>query len=318
MAEHPSWVVTDDEAGLTLAAFLRLRLPGQPWRRVKGWVETGKVSVGGRRELEAGFRVKAGERIALDMDAPRPLPGGPQPRVVYQDPELLVIDKPAGVTSVPFEEDDRDTALDLVRVSLRRQGARGTEDRLHVVHLLDRETSGLMLLARTKLAEKGLAAQLRAHTVERVYLCVAHGTVRAGRIASRLVDDRGDGLRGSAKRGAAGKLAVTHVRPLAALDGATACAVRLETGRTHQIRIHLAEQGHPLVGERVYVRDFVRGGGRLIESPRVLLHAATLGFLHPTREVAQRFTLPLPEDFVAVLERLGGRAPELERALHGG
>ena len=315
MSDDTSWLVEDDEAGLTLAAFLRRRLPGQPWRRLKGWVETGKVSVDGRRELEVASRVLPGHRVELDMGAPRPSADGPQPRIVYQDEELLVIDKPAGVTSVPFEEDDSGTALDLVRVSLRRQGARGTATRLHVVHRLDRDTSGLMLFARTKRAEKALAAQLREHTVERVYLCVAHGAVRSGRIATRLVDNRGDGLRGSTRKADAGKLAVTHVKALVTLAEATVCQVRLETGRTHQIRIHLAEQGHPLVGEHVYVRDFVRAGGRLVESPRMLLHAATLGFLHPVRELPRRFASPLPGDFVAVLERLGGRAVDLERAL---
>ena len=143
--------------------------------------------------------------------------------------------------------------------------------------------------------------QFRAHTVGRTYTCVAHGVVASGRIESRLVDDRGDGLRGSTRRAGQGKTAVTHVSVERRLAGATLCEVRLETGKTHQIRIHLAEAGHALVGETVYVRDH---RGPTIASPRLLLHAATLGFRHPTTGEPLSVTRPLPEDFVRELERL--------------
>ena len=126
------------------------------------------------------------------------------------------------------------------------------------MHRIDRATSGLLAFAKTKRAEVGLAAQLRAHTMERMYICVAHGVVTPRRIESNLVADRGDGLRGSTTRSDQGKRAITHVAVRAALRGATLCEVRLETGKTHQIRIHLAESGHPLVGEPVYIRDYQR------------------------------------------------------------
>src|SRR5690606_37633337 len=172
---------------------------------------------------------------------------------------------------------------------------------LHVVHRIDRATSGLLAFAKTKRAEIGLAAQLRAHTMERTYICVAHGVVSPGRIESNLVPDRGDGLRGSTRHAGQGKRAVTHVAVRETLRGATLCEVRLETGRTHQIRIHLAESGHPLVGETVYVRDYA---GALISSPRLMLHAATLGFVHPVTGERVSLSSPLPADFAAVLERL--------------
>jgi 23S rRNA pseudouridine1911/1915/1917 synthase len=137
--------------------------------------------------------------------------------------------------------------------------------------------------------------------MERMYVCAAHGVVTAGRIESNLVVDRGDGLRGSTSDPNRGKRAVTHVTVRQALRGATLCEVRLETGKTHQIRIHLAESGHPLVGEPVYIRDY---GGTLMSSPRLLLHAATLGFEHPITGEHVSLSSPLPPDFTAVIERL--------------
>jgi 23S rRNA pseudouridine1911/1915/1917 synthase len=185
---------------------------------------------------------------------------------------------------------------------------------LHVVHRIDRGTSGLLMFAKTKAAERGLATQLRAHEMERMYVCVAHGVVAAGRIESTLVPDRGDGLRGSVSwagpgpgprirggRASQGKRAITHVAVRRALHGATLCDVRLETGKTHQIRIHLAESGHPLVGETVYVRDYT---GPVIASPRLMLHAATLGFTHPLSGERVALSSELPADFTTVLDRL--------------
>jgi len=306
-----SWVTTDEDSGLTLAACVRRRLPGVSWGQARSWVRSGKVTVNGHVELDDAARVASSSTVVLQMSAPRHRPPELQVRLVYRDPEVVVVDKPAGLSSVPFEPDDRDTALDLTRSALRRLE---TPSGLHVVHRLDRDTSGLLLFARTKGAERALADQLRGHTMGREYLAVAHGYVRAARLETRLVDDRGDGLRGSSRDGA-GKRAVTHVRPLVRLDLATVCAVRLETGRTHQIRIHLAECGHPVVGERVYIRDFARGGGRLVESPRLLLHAAILTFVHPTRGLPVRLVSPLPEDFRRALGELGAPAEEADRAL---
>jgi 23S rRNA pseudouridine1911/1915/1917 synthase len=201
--------------------------------------------------------------------------------------------------------------MDAIRSAWKHAGRRATTTPLHVVHRIDKETSGLLAFAKTKLAERALQAMFRAHEVERSYLCVAHGRVRDRRIESLLLPDRGDGLRGSLKPGRAsgtqkgpGKRAVTHVRAVEQLARATLCEVRLETGKTHQIRIHLAEAGHPLVGERVYVRDFVRRDGALLPSARLLLHAATLGFHHPVTGAHVALTSPLPDDFTRELERL--------------
>jgi 23S rRNA pseudouridine1911/1915/1917 synthase len=204
---------------------------------------------------------------------------------------------------VPYETREQGTAMDLLRDAWRRQGKPATRIALHVVHRIDKDTSGLVVFAKTKRAEIGLGAQFRAHTVDRRYLCLVHGDVRLSRVESFLVRDRGDGLRGSSRDGR-GKRAVTHVEAAARFGVATLCRVRLETGRTHQIRIHLAERGHPVVGETVYIRDLTAAGVEPLAAPRLMLHAETLGFEHPTSGARLSFASQSPDFAPAALERL--------------
>jgi 23S rRNA pseudouridine1911/1915/1917 synthase len=162
-----------------------------------------------------------------------------------------------------------------------------------------------VVFARNVPAARILAEQFRLHTTQRRYLAIAVGRVRQRTIESRLVRDRGDGRRGSGE-GDDGKVAITHVAPLEHYgDGYTLVECRLETGRTHQIRIHLAESGHPLCGERVYASPARRG--RQVDdsqAPRVMLHAAELGFVHPVSGADLRFESPLPDDIRRVIARL--------------
>jgi 23S rRNA pseudouridine1911/1915/1917 synthase len=298
-----AWTV--ERAGETVTAFVKART-GEPWSQVKRWCERGKIFVDGAVVTDEAARLAKGQQVEVRLGAPRPRDETKEGTLVYDDAHVVVIDKPSGVSSVPYEERETGTAMDLIRGAWRRMGVPATSVPLHVVHRIDRATSGLLMFAKSKRAERALAMQLRTHDVARLYLCVAHGRVASRTIESRLVVDRGDGLRGSTTFPDQGKRAVTHVRALEPLRGATSCEVRLETGRTHQIRIHLAEAGHPLVGEPVYIRDY---RGTPIESPRLLLHAATLGFVHPiTGETIELRSEP-PPDFTAVVDRL--------RAHHG-
>ena len=293
-----AWTV--EAAGQTLAAFVKAQT-GAAWSVAKRHVTTGKVFVDGACVTQIDHRLTAGQQVELRMAAPKPRDPEREGELVFDDTHVVVIDKPAGVNSVPYEERETGTAMDLIRGAWRRMGKPATSVPLHVVHRIDRATSGLLMFAKTKKAELGLAAQLRSHAMERQYICVAHGVVTSRRIESHLVPDRGDGIRGSTTRVSQGKRAVTHVEAREALRGATLCAVRLETGKTHQIRIHLAEAGHPLVGETVYIRDYA---GPLITSARLMLHAATLGFVHPVTGEHVALSSPLPPDFTAVVDRL--------------
>jgi len=183
---------------------------------------------------------------------------------------------------------------------------------LGVVHRLDKETSGLVVFTRTWLAKKTLLQAFRVHAVHRRYVAIVHGAVRPQTIKTHLVENRGDGLRGSIehrggrKRPAGGepsKLAITHVDVVERLHSSsfgecTLVACRLETGRTHQIRIHLSEAGHPVVGDRVYIRGY---SGPVVAAPRLMLHAAELGFVHPATNETLRWECELPSDMKRVL-----------------
>jgi 23S rRNA pseudouridine1911/1915/1917 synthase len=311
--------------GKSLAAAVRV-LFSLSWNQARDAIASGKISVDGAACADPVLRVRPGQVLSFCLTAPRrdALLDPIDAALVHVDRELVVVDKPSGISSVPFEE-EHGTLKELVfRCLSRRERGRRAQgagrESLAVVHRLDKETSGLLCFARTWAARASLKQQFREHSVHRLYLALVQGRVRrdAFTVRSHLLRDRGDGIRGSLERmtdpprGAreAAKLAVTHVEVRERLAGATLCACRLETGRTHQIRIHLAESGHALLGERVYTRELSPGSARpraprgLIKAPRVMLHAAELGVVHPATGEALRFESPLPADLQALLESL--------------
>lgn len=283
------------------------------WSRAKQLCIDGRVTVNGERCLDPAARVSRDAAVVVDQHAPKQRAGAlPESAVVFFDRDIMVVDKPAGMLSIADEPGNKDTLVLHARTLLRRLDRGGADAPMGVVHRLDRGTSGVMVFARTAAAQRHLAAQFRAHDMERVYEAIVHGEARAARVETQLVLDRGDGLRGShghfrRPKGpppSDARLAITHVTPIAALEGATLVECRLETGRQHQIRIHLSERGHPLVGEDVYIRDY---RGTKIEAPRPMLHARVLGFVHPRTGSAVRFEREAPADFQALLQRLRGR-----------
>jgi 23S rRNA pseudouridine1911/1915/1917 synthase len=318
------FVVGRGDADQTVAAFLRTRLT-LSWSKAKRLVESGQVRVAGQKVIDPAHRLKLGKRVellaqgAVGMaesrtkfpDAPRY--EGPAPVIVYSDDAIVVVDKPPGLTTMRHEEEaaefgDRGrkflpaTLADLLPAMLGRPGKK-----LHAVHRIDRDTSGLVVYARTAAAERQLTEQFKAHTVDRRYLALVRGKPRAGTIESYLVRDRGDGRRGSSPTGE-GQRAATNVKVLEQFDGFALVECRLETGRTHQVRIHLGEAGWPLCGERVYDRP-LHGAPPPDESGamRPMLHAARLGLTHPVTGERLTWDSPPAGDFKELLTRLRSR-----------
>lgn len=311
--------VDEERSGATVSALVREALD-VPWSRAKALVKTGRVELDGARELDPAARVEVGATIVVRPEAPKLRRGVlAKERVLHVDADVIVVRKPAATLTLPWDASDKDTLADQVAAFLKRRGGRGRKGRARrdpmvgVVQRLDKDTTGVLVFARNMPAKRSLERQLREHSVGRSYLAIVHGALtEATTYRTHLLQDRGDGLRGSwgVFRRATGrppgeaKRSVTHVRPLEALRGATLVACRLETGRQHQIRIHLAEAGHMLLGEPVYRREH---RGPEIAAPRPMLHAEELTFEHPRSGERVSFSDPPPEDFVALRDRLRPR-----------
>lgn len=293
-----SFVAAEGRGAQPLDRLLREQHEGASWAEVRRLIETGKVSVNGNLQRESAVRVAAGAQVELRMAAARHREGPrlPAGAIVHVDPHVVVVQKPAGISTVPYDENETGTLDELVRAELGKR-----EAPLGIVHRIDKETSGLVLFARNLAAKLDLKNQFRVHSVRRRYRAIVHGRIADRTFTSRLVQDRGDGRRGSTNNPTLGRESTTHVFFREALQGATFIECRLETGRTHQIRIHLSEAGHPLVGERVYAKN---NPHPTLAAPRLMLHALQLGFRHPTTNVELDFEQPLPNDFLEVLARL--------------
>jgi len=320
---YRNYHIAEPQGGLALIAVLRRLRSGESWSQVRRLIHHRHVEVNGNLCVDEGRKLAAGDVVKVWKE-PRAAPARPEDvKIRHLDSHLVVVEKPAGVTTLrhPEERDwperrrQRQPTLDeMLRDILARKaegrrrklpGQRPKPPMLRAVHRLDRDTSGLMVFARTVDAERVFVQMFRKHDLHRVYQAIVLGRVAEQTFESNLVRDRGDGLRGSTRLPGVGKRAVTHVRPLEHLDGYTLVECRLETGRTHQIRIHLSEAGHMVCGEKVYVR-------RLRDKPmedrsgaqRQMLHAAELGFAHPITGQPLMFTMPLPPDMAQLLARL--------------
>jgi 23S rRNA pseudouridine1911/1915/1917 synthase len=315
------------DKGQTLAAVIKRELRVS-WNQARQLIAQRKVRLAGAictdevRRMQPGMQIE----IAADGIRKRPkksLPPPPQqsrqtpphskPSLVYLDEYIVVVEKPAGLTTMRHAEETAEfgnrarkylppTLADLLPALI------GEPKRVLAVHRLDRDTSGLMVFARTKEAEGSLGRQFRAHTIARRYLAIVRGKAKPGRIESYLIRDRGDGRRGSTAKPGEGQRAVTHVRVIEVFGDYSLVECELETGRTHQVRIHLAEQGTPLCGETVYDRPL--HGAPLPDqsnAPRIALHAGTLGLHHPITETWLEWQSPLPDDLAELLRRLRNR-----------
>jgi 23S rRNA pseudouridine1911/1915/1917 synthase len=285
--------------------------------RFQSLIADGRVRLDGKTIVEARHRVKPGARIEVVVPEPsptQPLPQAMPLSVVYEDDDVIVIDKPAGLVVHPAPGHWEGT---LVNALLAHCGESlsgiGGERRPGIVHRLDRHTSGLMVIAKNDRAHRSLSEQFAAHgrdgRLERAYQAIVWG--RPGRLSgtvSAAIGRKPSNRQKMAVRPARGRAAVTHYRVIKTFDqpgSPTLIECRLETGRTHQIRVHMAHAGHPLLGDHVYGKSHAASASRLPAAARAALarlggqalHAAVLGFEHPVSRQALRFSTPPPADF---------------------
>lgn len=311
--------VSDDQALLTLVTLLRQWLPGESWSQVRKLLTGRHIQVNGNLCLDEGRRLKAKDVVRILDHSQATPPQDSDVRIRYLDLHIVIVEKPAGMTTLRHSE-ERDwpsrrkqvqPTLDEVlpkvigRQDKNRQPKSKKPPRVRAVHRLDRETSGLMVFARTPEAEQKLVQMFRQHNMHRQYVAIVQGRLEGQTITSNLVRDRGDGKRGSTTLKEVGQHAITHVKPIEYLDGYTVVECKLETGRTHQIRIHLSELGHVLCGEKVYHTPlFQKAIPDHSGASRIALHAAELGLAHPITGVPLHFQMPLPPDMSELLQRL--------------
>jgi 23S rRNA pseudouridine1911/1915/1917 synthase len=313
-----SVVAGPEAAGIRLDRFLTDAIGTLSRSRVKALIEEGHAAADGAAGLDPADMVRPGVRYTVDT--PQPRAATPQPQtialqILYEDSDLIVLDKPAGLVVHPAPGNEDGT---LVNALLAHCGddltGIGGERRPGIVHRLDKDTSGVMVIAKSQTAMLGLAAAFASRDLERSYLALCWGlpAPAKGDIEGAIGRDPRDRKRMAlVNRG--GKAALTHYRVLnnwAATVSLIEC--RLATGRTHQIRVHLSSRGYPIVGDPVYLRRVPAVArtlpepqrGHLLDFPRQALHAATLGFRHPRSGVELRFTTPPPADFASLVETL--------------
>jgi 23S rRNA pseudouridine1911/1915/1917 synthase len=317
VAERHELVAAEEDAGRRLDAWLAARIPGLSRARLQALVEDGRVRVDGAA-ARASLRVRAGQTAVVEVPpaaAAQPRPQDIPLAVVHEDAHLLVIDKPAGLVVHPGAGSEDGTLVNALLARVRDLSGIGGVLRPGIVHRLDRGTSGLLVVAKDDATHRALVEQFASRTVEKEYLALVLGAPAGsrGEVDAPIGRDPVHRQKMSV-RAPRGREARTRWSVEERLDGATLLRVRIHTGRTHQIRVHLASIGHPVAGDAVY------GGTRTPPSKRAAarealgslgrpaLHSARLSFTHPATGERVTFVSPLPKDVADALERLRAAA----------
>lgn len=300
------WAIDSEEAGQRLDKFITDKLadPSISRTQVQEWIVSGAATVGGRT-VKANYKLSAGDKLTVAVPEPEAAEIVPEPiplDIVYEDSDVIVINKPRGMVVHPAPGHSSGTVVNALMHHCKDLSGINGVLRPGIVHRIDKDTSGLLMAAKNDLAHLSLAEQLKEHSVTRKYIALVHDNLHhdIGTIDAPIGrDDKDRKMFTVTTKGS--KHAVTHFQVIERIGDYTLVELQLETGRTHQIRVHLKYIGHPLAGDPVYGRN------KTVALNGQALHAALLGFTHPRTGERLEFEAPIPEDMQHVLTSLRNR-----------
>ena len=311
-ADNLQAVLGADQVGQRLDRAIADVMPTLSRERIKALLAEGAITRDDGRPLSSGStKVDAATTLTIALPPPEPAEAIAQDMplvVVYEDAHLIVIDKPAGLVVHPANGNPDGTLVNaLLHHCAGQLSGIGGVARPGIVHRIDKDTSGLLVVAKSDVAHEGLARQFADHSIDRVYHAITSGTPMppAGTVDAPLARSSHDRKKIAVVGDGRGKRAVTHFRTLERLNSAAFIECRLETGRTHQVRVHMAHIGHPLLGDPVYGKRSSHASTlKSIGFARQALHATRLGFIHPVEGKSVTFDSPLPNDMQELFTRL--------------
>ncbi|WP_045860605.1 23S rRNA pseudouridine(1911/1915/1917) synthase RluD [Teredinibacter purpureus] len=302
--------VAFEKAGVRLDQHVAELFPDYSRSRLQQWIKDGALLLNGQK-VKPKAKLAGGESITLEAAVEARCTWEAEPvefGIVYEDDALLVVNKPAGLVVHPAVGNYNGTLLNGL---LHHCGTLTQVPRAGIVHRLDKDTTGLMVVAKTEISQLNLVTQLQSRSVKRQYYALVHGDLRRTGTIETLMGRHPTHRIKMAVVKSGGKEAVTHYKPVATFDDFTLVELKLQTGRTHQIRVHMAHMGFPLVGDQTYGGKFPVKLLRLnpalqplADFPRQALHAARLGLVHPVSGIQQEWEVELPEDMQALVELL--------------
>jgi 23S rRNA pseudouridine1911/1915/1917 synthase len=308
---HITAIIADDAAGWRLDRALAAAVPTLSRERLKALISSGRVTGPQGLVRDPAAKALAG---AYEVDVPAPVQAHNEAQdialeIVFEDEHLLIVDKPAGMVVHPAAGNYDGTLVNaLLHHCAGRLSGIGGVARPGIVHRIDKDTSGLLVVAKTDVAHEGLAAQFAKHSIERRYRAIVAGRPNPaeGKVDAALARSSANRQKMAIVEADRGKRAVTHYKMVRPLKDAALIECRLETGRTHQVRVHMTSLGHPLLGDPVYgrIRQGLRDVLKELGFERQALHAAELGFIHPVTRAALSFKSDIPSDMQELLSAL--------------